>query len=227
VQVGLLVGAIVSRPPTLFVKEAQTVDHVSGGRLVVGLGAGGAPTDQRMWGAGEWSTAERASRFVEYVEVVHRLLREDEVSYTGRWYGTDGIVMRPGFVGGRTPPLLLAAHGPKAIAAVARHGDAWNTYGPTLDEARVNSERLDEACAAIGRDPAAIRRSALLGLMPGTTWTTPAEFEDMVSRWRDAGFSEFVFYDPPYARAGLPKAPPAAVEEVLADVLPRLRATPV
>jgi len=223
VRIGLLVGAIASRSPALYAKEAQTVDHMSGGRLVLGLGAGGAPTDQPMWGLDDWSPAERAARFVEYVEVVDRLVREDEVTYEGRYYRTTGALMRPGFVQRPRPPLLLAAHGPKTMEAVARHADVWNTYGPTLAAATANSERLDEACARVGRDPADIKRSVLVGLMEETGWTSTAQFEELVGRWVEQGFDEVVFYDPPYARDGVPKAPPGAVDDVLADVLPRFR----
>ena len=208
VRIGLLVGAIVSRSPTLFAKEAQTLDHISGGRLTVGLGAGGAPTDQPMWGAPAWSPAERAGRFAEYVELVDALLTGDDVTYEGRWYATAGAQMAPGCVQRPRPPLLLAAHGTKTLAVAARHADVWNTFGPTLDDARRSSALLDEACARIGRDPASIDRSVLVGLAEGTAWTTATEFEDLVHTWADAGFTEVIFYDPPYARAGVPCASP-------------------
>ena len=222
VRIGLLVGAIVSRPPTLFAKEAQTLDHISGGRLTVGLGAGGAPTDQPMWGAPAWSPSERAGRFAEYVEVVDALLTGDDVTYEGRWYATAGAQMAPGCVQSPRPPLLLAAHGAKTLAVAARYADVWNTFGPTLDEARRSSALLDDACARIGRDPASIDRSVLVGLTEGTAWTTATEFEDLVHTWVAAGFSEVIFYDPPYARPGVPCAAPAIVDEVLGEVLPRL-----
>jgi alkanesulfonate monooxygenase SsuD/methylene tetrahydromethanopterin reductase-like flavin-dependent oxidoreductase (luciferase family) len=224
VRLGLLVGAIVSRPPPLLVRQAQAVDHISGGRLELGLGAGGAPTDQPMWGVEDWMPRERAERFAEYVELTDRLAREDDVTFAGRWYRTDGALMAPGFVQAPRPPMVLAAHGPGTLAVAARHADTWNTFGPSLEDGRALSAALDEACAAIGRDPAEIVRSVLLGLTEGTAWTTPAELEQRIGEWHAAGFQECIFYDPPYARAGVPCAPPEAVEEVLRDTLPRLRA---
>ena len=223
VRIGLLVGAIVSRSPALFVKEAQTVDHLSGGRLELGLGAGGAPTDQPMWGVEEWSPRERVERFAEYVEVVDRLSREDEVTYDGSWYRTTGAVTAPGFVQRPRPPLVLAAHGSGTLSVAARFADTWNTYGPDLDAARASSEKLDDACVKIGRDPAEIRRAALVGLMEGTSWTSASNFEDLVHTWFNAGFTEVVFYDPPYGRAGVPIAPPNTIEELLSESLVRLR----
>ena len=76
---------------------------------------------------------------------------------------------------------------------------------------------------AIGRNASEIRCSVLLGLVEDTAWTSPAQFEDLVAAWSDAGFDEFLFYDPPYARAGVHLAEPAAVDEILASSLPRLR----
>ncbi|MEY2446658.1 MAG: hypothetical protein QOH79_134 [Acidimicrobiaceae bacterium] len=223
VRIGLLVGAIASRSPALFAREALTVDHLSGGRLEIGLGAGGAPTDQAMWGVEEWSPRERVERFAEYVEVVDHLCREDEVTFDGSWYRTTGAVTAPGFVQRPRPPFLLAAHGPRALAVAARFADTWNTYGPTLDTALASSEQLDLACTTIGRNPAEIRRAVLLGLAEGTAWTSASHFEDLVHEWFDAGFTEVAFYDPPYSRSGVPVAPPDAIEELLSVSLARLR----
>jgi len=222
--VGLLVGAIVSRSPVMYVKQAITVDHLSGGRLELGLGAGGRVEDQAMWGVDEWSSAERTDRFVEYVDMVDHLSRNMEASLDGRWYRTTGARLHPGFVDGRRPRLLLAAHGRKALATAARHADTWNTFGPTPDDARKARDTLFDQCRAIGRDPGEIRLSALVGLVPGSAWTTPAEFEDMIVRWHDEGFTEFIFYDPPYSRPEVPKASPAAIDEILSTSIPRLRA---
>jgi alkanesulfonate monooxygenase SsuD/methylene tetrahydromethanopterin reductase-like flavin-dependent oxidoreductase (luciferase family) len=223
VRVGLLVGAIVSRSPALFVREAQTIDHLSGGRLEIGLGAGGAPTDQPMWGVEEWSPRERVERFAEYVELVDLLARESEVTYDGSWYRTTGATMAPGFVQHPRPPIVLAAHGPGTLRVAARFADTWNTYGPTLSDARVTSARLDEACTQIHRDPGEIRRAVLLGLAEGTAWTSASHFEDVVHEWFTAGFTEVVFYDPPYGRDGVPTAPPDAIDELLSDSVPQLR----
>jgi alkanesulfonate monooxygenase SsuD/methylene tetrahydromethanopterin reductase-like flavin-dependent oxidoreductase (luciferase family) len=223
VRIGLLVGAIVSRSPVLFAKESLTIDHLSGGRLEIGLGAGGAPSDQPMWGVEEWSPMERSERFAEYVEVVDLLVRGGEVTHNGAWYRTTAAVMAPGFVQRPRPPLVLAAHGLGTLRVAAQFADTWNTYGPTLETARSSSNRLDDACVEIGRDPREIRRAALLGLAEGTAWTSATHFEDLVHEWFDAGFTEFVFYDPPYGRAEVPTASADAIDELLSVTVPRLR----
>jgi alkanesulfonate monooxygenase SsuD/methylene tetrahydromethanopterin reductase-like flavin-dependent oxidoreductase (luciferase family) len=119
--------------------------------------------------------------------------------------------------------MVLAAHGPATLRVAARYADTWNTYGPTLEEARATSERLDHACIAIGRDPGEIRRAVLVGLLEGTAWTSASHFADVVHEWFDAGFSEVVFYDPPYGRADVPIASPDVIDELLSVTLPRLR----
>ena len=91
------------------------------------------------------------------------------------------------------------------------------------DQARATSERLDHACIEIGRDPGEIRRAVLVGLLEGTAWTSANQFEDVVHEWFGAGFTDVVFYDPPYGRADVPIAPPDVINELLSATLPRLR----
>ena len=95
-RIGLLVGAIVSRPPMLLAKQALALDHMSAGRLTIGLGAGGAPSDQAMWGVPPWSPSERVKRFGEYVELLDWVLRHDAGDYLGQWYRTERPAMAPG-----------------------------------------------------------------------------------------------------------------------------------
>jgi alkanesulfonate monooxygenase SsuD/methylene tetrahydromethanopterin reductase-like flavin-dependent oxidoreductase (luciferase family) len=142
---------------------------------------------------------------------------------SSRWYRTDQAVMSPGCLQRPRPDLLLAGHGPKSLRVVARFADTWNTFGPTLDDALGNSSLLDQACVESGRDPSEVRRSVLFGIRDETAWTTAAEFADLVRRWYDAGFREFIFYDPPYAGSGLRTAPPTVVAELLETTIPGLR----
>lgn len=223
VRVGLLVGAIASRPPTLLAKQAQAMDHLSGGRLTVGLGAGGAPTDQQMWGVEEWETGERVGRFAEYVELVDGLLSSDSVDFDGRWYRTHRAAMSPGCVQAPRPPLLLAAHGRASVRVAARFADTWNTFGPTLENAGRMNSQLDEACRVVGRDPGEVTRSVLFGIREETAWRNAKEFAQLVRRWHDTGFREFVFYDPPYTGSGVPAASPDVVQELMDDTIPALR----
>jgi alkanesulfonate monooxygenase SsuD/methylene tetrahydromethanopterin reductase-like flavin-dependent oxidoreductase (luciferase family) len=119
--------------------------------------------------------------------------------------------------------MLLAAHGPASLRVAARHADIWNTFGPGLEDAIDGSRRLDAACDDLGRDPSEITRSVLFGIRADTAWRNAAEFAALVRRWHDAGFRDFIFYDPPYAGSGLQTAPTDAVAELLADTIPQLR----
>jgi len=234
IRVGTLVTNITLRHPALLARAALTVDHISGGRLELGLGPGGAPLDHTMLGDAVWAPPERVRRFGEAVALVDRLLREGVATHRGRYYRVDGATMQPGPVQRPRPPLHLAAHGPATIAIAARHADAWNMTGTlgqgrraglqfSADEmvgmVRERAALLDARARACGRDPRAIRRCFVFvaGVTPETPWASPEAFRDFVGRYREAGISEFVFHWP---RDGAT----AAIERVARDALPALQA---
>ena len=109
-----------------------------------------------MWGVDGWSPKERAQRFAEYVELVDRLAREDDVTHAGAFYRTTGAIMQPWFVQKSAPPFTLAAHGPTTMKVAARYADTWNTYGPSLDSAR---EEVRGSNAAAPRSDEILTRS--------------------------------------------------------------------
>jgi hypothetical protein len=122
-----------------------------------------------MMGIENWTAKQRVARFGEYVEVVDRLLsQEDAVSYRGRYYQTDAAMLRPRPVQTPRPPILIAAMGNIMLGHAARHADIWNslsfakTFEAQLDETRRRIEVIDAGCAALGRDPASLRRSYLM-----------------------------------------------------------------
>jgi alkanesulfonate monooxygenase SsuD/methylene tetrahydromethanopterin reductase-like flavin-dependent oxidoreductase (luciferase family) len=233
IRLGVLVTSITFRHPALLAKQALTVDHLSGGRLELGIGAGGAPHDQAMTGGEAWPPAERAGRFREVVAIVDRLLREEVATYEGQAYAVRGAVMTPGPVQRPRPPLTLAAHGPVTMRLAAEYADTWNTSaggsgaGPRprtaaecLAGVRARNERLDALCAAVGRDPAAVRRSILAGggVTPDTPWASAEAFRDFVGRYREAGIDEFIFYYPSRAEKAA-----GAWERIAREVIPSLR----
>lgn len=129
IRIGTLVSSITLRNPALLAREAMTIDHVSHGRLELGIGAAGRPLDHTMTGSEVWGSAERAQRFRECVEIVDRVLRHRVTTYEGRWYRVQEAVMNPGPVQQPRPPLTLAAHGPSTIKTVARYAGSWNSLG--------------------------------------------------------------------------------------------------
>lgn len=235
-RLGVLVTSIAYRNPAVLAKEALTVDHISGGRLELGLGAGGQPQDHTMTGSEPWLPGERVARFREFVAVVDALLRaEDEpVTYEGRHYRVREALMRPGPVQRPRPPLTIGAGGPRMLKVVAAYADTWNTSVTvgmgrrasdlSPNEAQENIRRrnamLDDACAAIGRDPGGVRRSLLAGggSSPENPWASVEAFQEFVGRYREAGVDEFLFYYP--SRAELA---PGHFERIAREVIPALK----
>jgi alkanesulfonate monooxygenase SsuD/methylene tetrahydromethanopterin reductase-like flavin-dependent oxidoreductase (luciferase family) len=217
IRIGVLVSSNTFRHPSLLAKEALTVDHISNGRLDVGLGAGWYQPEHPMFGLDFPSPAELVSRYREAVEIVDGLLRNDTTSYQGQFYQLHEATMRPRPVQQPRPPLVLAAHKPKMLRIVAEYADTWNSFG-TVDEMRQRNAILDEHCAAIGRDPQAIVRS-LYGwatMMPSDPWQSVDAFQDMIGRYAEAGVNEFLIDQPRPEQE-------AILERVAAEVVPSLR----
>jgi alkanesulfonate monooxygenase SsuD/methylene tetrahydromethanopterin reductase-like flavin-dependent oxidoreductase (luciferase family) len=169
IRLTTLVAQIPLRNPVLFALQALTADHISGGRLDVGLGTG-LEVDPacRMMGIANWSAKERVARFGEYVEIVDRLLSQEETSFQGRFYQVDSAALGPRPVQLPRPPLLIAAMGPVMLGHAVRHADIWNslsfarTFEAQIEETRQRVAAVDARCARIGRDPASLRRSYLM-----------------------------------------------------------------
>lgn len=228
VQLGTMVTTPNFRHPVTLAKEAMTLDHISGGRLVLGVGTGGRGFDATVLGHAELSPGASAARFSEFVDVLDLLLRQPITSYAGAHYTVDDARMIPGCVQQPRVPLALAAGGPKTLAVVARHADAWITYGDSShgDLTPEGTERvvrrqmsvLAEQCARIGRDPSEIRRIYLVGNTEERPLASVAAFAEFVERYRGLGFTDVVFHDP---RPGDPvwTEDPAIVEAIAESVL--------
>jgi alkanesulfonate monooxygenase SsuD/methylene tetrahydromethanopterin reductase-like flavin-dependent oxidoreductase (luciferase family) len=200
IGLGTMVASPNFRHPVTLAKDAMTLDHISGGRVILGVGAGGTGFDATVLGP---DPGHRTARFAEFVEVLDGLLEHPAgYSHQGRFYTVDEARTLPG----SRLPIAVAAAGPKALAVAARHGDAWITYGepdssglsPAQIEraVRVQSERLAEACAAIGRDPAELRRIYLIGNTEERPLQSVAAFTDFAGRYAALGVTDLVFHDP-------------------------------
>jgi len=217
VRLGILVTSNTFRNPALVAKMAVTVDHVSGGRLELGLGTGWYEPEHERFGVPFPPPGELVGRFGEAVELIDRLLTRDVTTWQGRYYAVKEAPFRPGPVQRPRPPLTLGAHGPRMLGIVARYADRWNSYG-TVEEIRERNGRLDEACAAIGREPGAILRSLYgwtlkLGADP---WQSAGAFAEIVGRYREVGIEEFLMEAPHEEQFGV-------METIAADLLPTLR----
>ncbi|NEE00105.1 LLM class flavin-dependent oxidoreductase [Phytoactinopolyspora halotolerans] len=232
IRLGTMVAAPTFRHPVTLAKEAMTLDHVSGGRLTLGLGAGRAGFDSDVFGGPAPTRSELAARFAEFVEAIDRLLREPITSHHGAHYTINDARMLPGCVQEPRLPLAVAAAGPRTLATAARYADAWITYGDATHHditpagteriVRAQTEHLTEHCAAAGRDPTTIDRIYLVGNTAEKPLASVAAFTDFVGRYAALGFTDIVFHHP---RPGDPiwTEDPGIVEAIATDVLSQLR----
>jgi alkanesulfonate monooxygenase SsuD/methylene tetrahydromethanopterin reductase-like flavin-dependent oxidoreductase (luciferase family) len=213
IRLGTMVTAITFRHPSLLAAQAITLDHISDGRAALGLGSGGPPHPYAAFGHGEWPPRERVERLEETAAILDLLLRGETVTYEGRHYPIrDARLPEP--VQKPRPPLVIAAHGPRALKVVARYADGWNTLGnqpfpagidpaqrrplaEVVAHTRHLSEQLDAACAEIGRDPATIRRSVLALCPNPNPFASLDAFDEFVGAYEEIGFDEVIFYWPP------------------------------
>jgi alkanesulfonate monooxygenase SsuD/methylene tetrahydromethanopterin reductase-like flavin-dependent oxidoreductase (luciferase family) len=188
-RVGALVSSLVLRNPAVLAKAAVTLDHITGGRAELALGAGGSRLDRELAGT-------PSEPFTALVERAVAVLADDS--------------LQPRPVQERIP-LTVGGHGDEALELAARHGDRWNTYGgndlepeEALAQARMRNDRLTRLCEQLGRDPATVTRSILLGypFVRETPWRSEEAFLDVAERWRRAGFDELIVYYPP--ETGMP-----------------------
>src|SRR5213592_3794185 len=129
IRVGILVTSNTFRYPQVVAKMAVTVDHISNGRLEIGLGAGWYEPEHTMFGIEFPETRELVARFHEAVQVVDLMTREDTSSFDGTYYKLKDARSRPASIQKPRPPLLLGAFGPRMLKIVARFGDTWNAFG--------------------------------------------------------------------------------------------------
>jgi F420-dependent oxidoreductase-like protein len=210
VRLSPLVLGITYRHPAVLAKWAATVDHISGGRLVLGVGAGWQENEHEQYGIPLGSPGERIERFEEALRILRGLLSDDRTTVEGRFYEVRDAVAEPKPVQERLP-ILVGGKGDRMLGVVARHADEWNMWSdPPLFAER--SSVLDRRCEKAGRDPATIHRStqALFSVTddPERIRTfeervaarpaavgPPAKIAEFVAAWRDAGVDEVIVPD--------------------------------
>jgi alkanesulfonate monooxygenase SsuD/methylene tetrahydromethanopterin reductase-like flavin-dependent oxidoreductase (luciferase family) len=211
VRVGLIVTAMVLRHPALLAKQAVTVDHLSGGRLEFGIGAGWVEVEHRMFGIGELDHV--AGRFSEGLRVIELLWTQERSNFDGRHYRLRDAAGCPKPVQRPRPPIWIGAGGPAMLRLTARHADVWNpASGDSVEEAAALGQRLLAACREVGRDAAEIRWSTQVGFDGSDAAALLTELE----QWRQAGFTEQVIQC-------VGDDPVRAAEVAAQHVLPRLR----
>lgn len=214
-RIGLMVSSNTFRHPAVLAKMGATVDHIAHGRLDFGIGAGWNVTEHEAYGIPLYAPGERIRRLEEACEVVRRLWTEETVDYQGRFYQLTQARCEPKPVQRPTPPFVIGGSGEQlTLRVVARYADIWNYGGGTPEEFAHKSAVLDQHCAAIGRDPAAIERSVQHVLHEPDDL---AGVRAALSGYIAAGATHLVFY----LRAPYPQG---IVQRLAAEVAEPLRA---
>jgi probable F420-dependent oxidoreductase len=169
IELGPLVAATSFHAPAMLAKMAATVDAISAGRLILGLGAGWNEREFRAFG---FPYDHRVSRFEEAFTIVRRLLREGRVDFEGAYHRVEDCVLDPGPARPGGPPLMLGSHSPRMMRIGLPHVDAWNVwwsrYGNTPDGFAAVNERVRAAAASAGRNPDEVEATAaVLVALPG------------------------------------------------------------
>ena len=222
IRLGTFVSSPNFRHPLVLHRDVQSLDDVSGGRFLLGVGTGG-DLDSAILGGAELTTRERVDRFQEFVDVLVRLRTEDHVDADGRWYSTRNARTLPPL---RDVPLVVAANGARSLRFAARSGDAWVTTGPKVETVEEWWSGLDAARTTVedslltaGRDPGTFPRYLNLDSSPQYSLASRGVFEDMVGRAEGLGFTDVIAHwprpDGPYAGSV------AVLEDVAATVVGR------
>jgi len=224
IKVGTWVMSALHRNAGITAKAVETLDEISGGRFVFGLGSGHAGSQAHAFGLPEDKVF---GRFEEALRVIVPLLREGHADFEGTWHAARGLTQKPqGPRPGRIP-IMIGVHGPKGQRLAAQYADIWSCYATEksdMSELGPRMATLEAACAEVGRDPATLGRSAGIFVSPlemtpdptGEQITGSAEhIADVIRTFRDGG----------YTQVELALTPPTvAAVEALAPVLELLRA---
>jgi F420-dependent oxidoreductase-like protein len=219
VQAGVLVTGNTYRHPAVLAKMAATLDHVSGGRLIMGMGAAWFEMEHNAYGIPFHTTAERIHRLDEAAEIVKRLWSEKQVTFAGRYYQLKDAYCEPKPLQQPRPPIMIGGSGEKlTLRVVARHADQWNTFGsPELFRHKI--EVLREHCGVVGRsfndievswagaalvtdsraekDELLRRFAAAFGITPeqyelGALVGSASEVRDRIAQFIDVGVTHFI-----------------------------------
>jgi F420-dependent oxidoreductase-like protein len=209
-RLGTLVSSVTFRHPAVIANMAAAVDNISGGRLVLGIGAGWQRNEHVAYGLELGTIAERLDRFEESCAVISSLLRERRTTFNGSYYRVVEAPNQPAPVQARLPLIIGGGGEKRTLRIAARYADIWNSWS-TPDVLARKARALHRHCQEIGRDPGEIRIStqAPLFLSTDKTWLatkrniapgrsmvgTPSEVTDIVHRYRDAGAAELVIPD--------------------------------
>ena len=229
IRIGTFVASPNYRHPVPLAKELMTLDDISDGRLIAGLGAGGTGFDASVLGDPALQPGSRAARFGEFVSFLDELLTNPVTNRDGDHYSALEARMIPGCAQRPRVPFVIAANGPKGMAIAARHGAGWVTTGPPApaegpdlgawwNSVASLSRRFDDVLDTHNRDRTTVDRYLSLDSSGVSSLSSLEYFRDCVGRSQDLGFTDVIIHWP---RPSEPYAADPAVLEAVADDLQR------
>jgi alkanesulfonate monooxygenase SsuD/methylene tetrahydromethanopterin reductase-like flavin-dependent oxidoreductase (luciferase family) len=211
VQMGLMVTGLTHRNPAIMFKQAVTIDHISNGRLILGVGASWNEREHEAYGIEFPSPKVRVDRFAEAMEMFRQLESQDRTTFQGEHYSLVEAPFEPKPVYGHMP-ILVGSRGKRMMRYIAQYADQWDGSG-TPEEYGTHSQRLDENCREIGRDPSEIRR----GLTSNAGLESEDSFRQHVADYYAVGVRTFLFR--------IPTGPVnETIQRIAENAIPELRA---
>ncbi len=218
-RIGTLVSGNTYRHPAVLAKMAATLDHISAGRVVLGLGSGWQENEHKQYGLEFYSVAQRLDRLDEACQVIKSLFNQSKSNFSGKHYQLHDASLEPKPV--QSPlPLMIGGGGEKVTLKItAKYADEWNVWGDPAT-LRHKMEILDQHCADQNRSPKDIQRSAVALLFMSEDGAylekmrnadierphivgTPAEVKEVISQYQEAGIDEFIV--PDFTLGGMPQ----------------------
>lgn len=235
IRLGTFVASPVARHPVPFARELITLDDVSDGRFVLGVGAGVPQSnyDAAVLDGPELSVKQRADRFTEFVEALDGLLMTDGFDFEGEYYRAKGARNLPGCVQRPRLPFVVAANGPRTMTLAARFGAGWVTTGKRASVGKTQTQdewwkgiaelvkTFDERLDAVGRDRTSVHRYLSLDAAPVFSLASVGAFTDAAGRADELGFTDVVTHWPRSSDYYVGRE--ATLEQVASDVLPVLQ----
>jgi probable F420-dependent oxidoreductase len=205
VEFGPLVACTNFHNPALLAKQAATIDEISGGRLILGLGAGWNETEFRAFG---FPFDHRIDRFEEAFTIIRTLLRDGAIDFDGRFYQARDCELLPRGPRPNGPPLMIGSVGPRMLRITMPHADSWNVWFADTGNSPAGVPRLrdlvDDACREAGRDPADVERTVAVQVrFPGGQGRIQGDFAKPSDPPLEGSPDEMAEELRAYARAGI------------------------
>jgi alkanesulfonate monooxygenase SsuD/methylene tetrahydromethanopterin reductase-like flavin-dependent oxidoreductase (luciferase family) len=226
IRLGTHVASANFRQPVLFAREITSLDDISGGRFLLGLGAGGIGFDATVLGEPQMSPGMRVHRFSEFVELLDLILTNDQTTWRGQYYEAVDARSTPGCIQVPRVPFVVAANGSRSIRLAARFGQGWITTGENSDDLEawwqsiaVRVRRFEEALTSCGRDPSTVDRYLSLDAAPIYSLSSLSFFVEAMGRARQLGFTDVVSHWP--RSTGWYAGDESVLDKLASDVLPQ------